>query len=206
MRKSTKFINQLHEVARMQQLAGLKAINELNSEKQDLFIDWVKGQREVDNNIEAEFPEELQGDDKIAWEKYLELVTKFPNADREDIAVAISAVYFAGFEFEDSTWNDEQTARDVYNYLRGDELNENKDNEIVYSVKLIDSEYEYEQVIYVKGISNKKELRKIGLENTEFENPKKIIYNKLWSFDELDETEKEMFNNNIAIFEPEPVE
>lgn len=121
MRKSTKFINQLHEVARMQQLAGLKAINELNSEKQDLFIDWVKGQREVDNNIEAEFPEELQGDDKIAWEKYLELVTKFPNADREDIAVAISAVYFAGFEFEDSEWNDEQTARDVYNYLRSED-------------------------------------------------------------------------------------
>ena len=117
----------LNEVARMQQLAGLtegiskrtsglRALQE-GDDTQEIFNDWIDGQREVQNDIDAEFPEELRGDDEISWKEFLELITKYPNADREDVSSAVSAVMFADIPFEGISWNDEQTARDVYEDL-----------------------------------------------------------------------------------------
>ena len=133
-------MNELDQIKRFQQIAGInegiskrtsgmRALQE-GDETQELFNTWVQGQRETDNPVDAEFPEELRGDDEFAWERFLELISEFPNANHEDVSVAVSAVYFADLPFASLTWNDEQTARDVYESLKPD--NSIQENELEY--------------------------------------------------------------------------
>lgn len=76
----------------------------------------------------------------------------------------------------------------------------NNNNPTVTAVTLSDKEYE--QTFYIKNITNKEELKKLSLSKTTLQ-PKKIKYMKLGKFSDLDEYEKEQFEGDIAIFEPE---
>jgi hypothetical protein len=82
-------------------------------------------------------------------------------------------------------------------------LNKNNKNELVYAVIVNDGEYE--QTIYIKNISNEDELKKIASSKTELK-PKKIKIIKLGIFSELDNEEKILFKNNVAVFEPESID
>jgi hypothetical protein len=76
---------------------------------------------------------------------------------------------------------------------------------IIENTSLLVNDGEYEQTIYIKNISNEDELKKIASSKTELK-PKKIKIIKLGIFSELDNEEKILFKNNVAVFEPESID
>jgi len=93
-----------------------------------------------------------------------------------------------------------------YENMLNDFKSEFPKNELVYAVVINDGEYE--QVIYIKNVSDKDELKKIALSKTEIKPHKKIKITKLGVvFSELDDEEKELFKNgDVAVFEPESMD
>ena len=85
-----------------------------------------------------------------------------------------------------------------------EEVNKVLNDSVVFSVKIDDGEYE--QVIYIKNTYDKKELKQIALSKTQLK-PKNIKISKLSvPFSELDSEEKNLFQGNIAVFEPESID
>jgi hypothetical protein len=187
------------EFRKMQKLAGIK-LNEnssnsmINEENDYTFVDFESSPDEYPYNDVLNMIKSLN--DKDILDDF-ELTFKIGN----------EPVYKDAYEefINDRTWWDDEIKK---SYLSkwielGKKLNE---NELVYAVVINDGEYE--QVIYIKNVSDKDELKKIALSKTEIKPHKKIKITKLGVvFSELDDEEKELFKNgDVAVFEPESMD
>lgn len=104
---------------RLQELAGIRindlAINKPRLEDR-LFDEWKQDEIAVGNNITANSWKELNSEDKSYYLHYVDLVRKYPNANKEDLAVFNSIFLYGGvgggfYEYE---WNDIETIKEVW--------------------------------------------------------------------------------------------
>jgi len=91
-------------------LLGEEEVEEIkvNDPKNTLFNFWKKGEIEVGNETaNVESPEELQGETKDTFNRFVDLVNNYPKIDKEDLAVLNSIGLFGGTEtfYNSYEWN-----------------------------------------------------------------------------------------------------
>lgn len=94
-----------------------KPLNEVYS-KDDLFDSWREGELEVGNTILKDItsPDDLDGDNKVSYEKYVEVINKYPNLNLHDTAAAVSSILFGVGEYEDFDF--EELSKDEFDQIK----------------------------------------------------------------------------------------